>query len=61
MTYRKFVQLEVLQQLRVVIIAISDDVRDTIVEFTLPSCAIFQGSDDSLSATRVCIAVWEEV
>ena len=61
MTYRKFLQLEVLQQLRVIILAISDDVSDTIVELVLPSCAILQSSDDPLSAAGVSIAIREEV
>jgi hypothetical protein len=60
-TYRKFTQLEILQQLWIIVFTISDDVSDTIVELVLPSCAILQSSDDSLSATRMRIAVWEEV
>jgi len=60
-THRELLQLEVLQELRVIILAISDDVSDTIVELILPSRAILQSSDDPLSTTRMCIAVWKEV
>jgi hypothetical protein len=60
-TYGKLAQLEILQQLLIVVFTISNDVSDTVVEFILPSCAILQSSDDSLSATRMSIAVWKEV
>jgi hypothetical protein len=60
-TYRKFLQLEILEQLRVVILAISNDVSDAVVEFTLPSGAILKSSDDPLSATRMRIAIRKEV
>lgn len=60
-THRELLQLEVLQELRVVILAVGNDMSDTIVELILPSRAILQSSDDPLSATRVCIAVWKEV